>query len=61
MKYVILMNRQGKVRLSKWFLPYTYKDKQRANKEIAGVITGRRSRLCNVLELKGISRGINLN
>jgi hypothetical protein len=51
--YVLLISRQGKIRLAKWFSVLSAKDKQRIVKEVSQTILARKSRMCNVLEYKG--------
>ena len=51
--YILLISRQGKIRLAKWFSVLSAKDKQRIVKEVSQTILARKSRMCNVLEYKG--------
>jgi hypothetical protein len=57
---VLLVSRQGKVRLSKWIALLSNKEKQRIVKEVAMAVLARRSKMCNVLEHKGKSSMILL-
>ncbi|GCA62497.1 adaptor protein complex, sigma subunit [Kipferlia bialata] len=48
--FVLLINRQGKVRLTKWYAPYSEKERTKAIHEVTNKVVGRSSRLCNVVE-----------
>ncbi|ORZ40734.1 Adaptor protein complex sigma subunit [Catenaria anguillulae PL171] len=50
--YMFLVSRQGKVRLSKWFVTMATKDKQKIIKDVTALVLARRSRMCNVVEYK---------
>ncbi|MEW5305808.1 MAG: hypothetical protein WDW38_000208 [Sanguina aurantia] len=52
--FVILMSRQGKVRLAKWYQTYTQKERARVVKEITPLILARPLKLCNFLDWKNI-------
>ena len=51
--YLLLVSRQGKVRLSKWYVPLTPKEKVKIVRDAAAVAIGRPAKLCNVLDFKG--------
>jgi len=51
-RYIILMSRQGKVRLSKWFTAMSPKEKAKITRDITSLVLARKSRLCNFLEYK---------
>ncbi|KAF9056387.1 AP complex, mu/sigma subunit [Panaeolus papilionaceus] len=51
--YVLLVSRQGKLRLAKWFLPMTQKVKTRTIQEVSQLALGRRQRMSNFIEYKG--------
>ena len=48
--FLLLVSRQGKTRLSKWFTPVSVKDKARAMREITACVLARGQKLCNFLE-----------
>ena len=50
--FVLLISRQGKVRLTKWYSPYSTKDKARAVREVSNVVLSRQQKQCNFLEYK---------
>ncbi|CAG8436374.1 5953_t:CDS:2 [Scutellospora calospora] len=51
-KYVLLVSRQGKVRLAKWFNTLSPKEKQKIVKEVTQMVLSRRTKMCNFLEYK---------
>ncbi|KAK3309175.1 clathrin adaptor complex small chain-domain-containing protein [Chaetomium strumarium] len=51
--YLILLSRQGKVRLAKWFTTLSPKDKAKIVKDVSQLVLARRTRMCNFLEYKG--------
>ncbi|GMG55691.1 unnamed protein product [Ambrosiozyma monospora] len=51
-KYLILLSRQGKVRLTKWYITLSQKEKQRIVREVAAMIPLRKPKMCNVIEHK---------
>ena len=48
--FMVLMSRQGKVRLAKWYAPQLQKDKGKISKEIGQLVLKRQPKLCNVVE-----------
>ena len=50
--FVLLISRQGKVRLTKWYSPYSAKEKSRAVREVSAVVLSRQQKQCNFLEYK---------
>lgn len=51
-QYVLLLSRQGKVRLSKWFETHTVKDRNKIIKDVTTLVLARRTRMCNFLEYR---------
>ena len=49
-KFMMVLNRQGKIRISKWYVNYEEKEKQRMILEIHRAISGRDSRFTNFIE-----------
>ena len=49
---MLLISRQGKVRLTKWYSPYSAKEKARAIREVSAVVLSRQQKQCNFLEYK---------
>ncbi|KAK1144480.1 RNA polymerase III-inhibiting protein maf1 [Aspergillus melleus] len=52
--YLILLSRQGKVRLAKWFTTLSPKEKAKIIKDVTQLVLSRRTRMCNFLEYKGM-------
>uniref|UniRef100_A0A6N2MSK3 Adaptor AP-1 19 kDa protein n=2 Tax=Salix viminalis TaxID=40686 RepID=A0A6N2MSK3_SALVM len=52
-QFVLLISRQGKVRLTKWYSPYTQKERSKVIRELSGVILTRGPKLCNFVEWRG--------
>ncbi|KAK6911283.1 AP complex, mu/sigma subunit [Dillenia turbinata] len=51
--FVLLISRQGKVRLTKWYSPYSQKERTKVIRELSGVILTRGPKLCNFVEWRG--------
>ncbi|KAL0288221.1 UNVERIFIED_CONTAM: AP-1 complex subunit sigma-1 [Sesamum angustifolium] len=51
--FVLLISRQGKVRLTKWYSPYTQKERTKVIRELSGLILNRGPKLCNFVEWRG--------
>ncbi|ONK61617.1 uncharacterized protein A4U43_C08F31820 [Asparagus officinalis] len=51
--FVLLISRQGKVRLTKWYSPYAQKERSKVIRELSGVILTRGPKLCNFVEWRG--------
>nr|AFN88219.1 putative clathrin coat assembly protein ap19 [Phaseolus vulgaris] len=52
-QFVLLISRQGKVRLTKWYSPYSQKERNKAIREISGLVLTRAPKLCNFVEWRG--------
>ncbi|KAF8019451.1 hypothetical protein BT93_G0206 [Corymbia citriodora subsp. variegata] len=48
--FVLLISRQGKVRLTKWYSPYTQKERTK----LSGLVLTRGPKLCNFVEWRGL-------
>ena len=48
--FLVLMSRQGKIRLSEFFKSYTESEKRRILRDIAGDILPRAPKMCNIIE-----------
>lgn len=53
MNFFLLVNRQGKVRLAKWFTPRGATEKTKIAREVTQLVLTRRARQCNFIEWKG--------
>jgi hypothetical protein len=52
LQYILLVSRQGKVRLAKWFITLSQKDKAKIVKDVTQLVLARRTKMCNFLEYK---------
>ena len=50
--FVLLVSRQGKVRLAKWYAPKTAKERSKLVREVTNMVLSRQQKLCNFLEYK---------
>ncbi|EER14293.1 clathrin coat assembly protein ap19, putative [Perkinsus marinus ATCC 50983] len=48
--FILLVSRQGKVRLMRWYVPTTVQDQQRDAKEVSNLVLKRGQKLCNIVE-----------
>lgn len=52
-KFMLLVSRQGKIRLTKWFTAeWTLKDKAKVVKDVSTTVLARQPKMCNILEFK---------
>ena len=51
-RFVLLLSRQGKVRLAKWYTTLSQKDRAKIMKEVTGVVLARPAKLCNFVDWK---------
>ncbi|KZW04213.1 Adaptor protein complex sigma subunit [Exidia glandulosa HHB12029] len=51
-EYILLISRQGKLRLVKWFVTTTPKARARIVKEVTNLVLARKTGTCNFLELR---------
>lgn len=49
-RYLLLQNKQGKTRLSKWYLPVEFEEQSRLEMEIHKLVSARDSRMTNFIE-----------
>lgn len=49
-RLMLLLSRQGKVRLTKWYMPYTQKQKNRIIRDVTSMVIARQKKLCNFIE-----------
>ena len=52
-EFMLLISRQGKVRLTKWFASINKKEQQRTLRDVTNMILSRPSKQCNFLDWKG--------
>lgn len=53
-QFLLLLLRQGEVRLNKWYQTISQKEKAKITRELTTLILARRAKMCNVLEYKNI-------
>ena len=51
---MLLLSRQGKVRLSKWYTTYPQKERAKITRDITPLVLGRALKLCNFLDYQDI-------
>lgn len=51
-QFLLLLSRQGKLRLTKWYQTISQKEKTKITRELTTLILSRRAKMCNVLEYK---------
>eukprot|EP01111_Echinosteliopsis_oligospora_P006895 TRINITY_DN2134_c0_g1_i1.p1 TRINITY_DN2134_c0_g1~~TRINITY_DN2134_c0_g1_i1.p1 ORF type:complete len:154 (-),score=30.16 TRINITY_DN2134_c0_g1_i1:170-631(-) len=51
-QFVLLLSRQGKTRLTKWYNAFTQKERARIVREVTNMVLNRAPKLCNFLEWK---------
>ncbi|BFZ58082.1 hypothetical protein PYCC9005_005140 [Savitreella phatthalungensis] len=51
-EYLLLISRQGKVRLTKWFVTLSLSRKSKIVKEVTQLVLARRQKMCNFIEYK---------
>eukprot|EP00397_Hematodinium_sp_SG-2012_P069001 GEMP01115490.1.p1 GENE.GEMP01115490.1~~GEMP01115490.1.p1 ORF type:complete len:143 (-),score=7.50 GEMP01115490.1:29-457(-) len=51
-RFILLQNRQGKTRLSKWYVPFNAAEKNKVEHEIHRAVAGRDPRFTNFLEYR---------
>lgn len=51
-KYLLLISRQGKVRLMQWYTPLPQKVKNKIISDLTPLILSRKPKMCNILEYK---------
>ena len=52
LRFLFLISRQGKTRLSKWYETMPQKQKTKIMRELSTIILSRRAKMCNVLEYR---------
>uniref|UniRef100_A0A0D9W0L1 AP complex subunit sigma n=1 Tax=Leersia perrieri TaxID=77586 RepID=A0A0D9W0L1_9ORYZ len=51
--FVLLISRQGKVRLTKWYNPYPQKERAKVIKEVSTLMLTRGPKMCNFVDWRG--------
>lgn len=47
-----MVSRQGKLRLAKWYSPFTLKERQKLVKEVSSLVLARKPKACNFIEYR---------
>ncbi|XP_061895235.1 AP-1 complex subunit sigma-2-like isoform X3 [Entelurus aequoreus] len=50
MQFMLLFSRQGKLRLQKWYVPLSDKEKKKIGRELVQTILARKPKMCSFLE-----------
>ncbi|EHB16530.1 AP-1 complex subunit sigma-2 [Heterocephalus glaber] len=53
MQFILLFSRQGKLRLQKWYVPRSDKEKKKITRELAPTVLERKPKMCSFLEWRG--------
>jgi len=51
-RFILLLSRQGKVRLAKWYTTLSQKERAKITKEVTAVVLARAPKLCNFVDWK---------
>eukprot|EP00029_Vermamoeba_vermiformis_P001777 TRINITY_DN11986_c0_g1_i1.p1 TRINITY_DN11986_c0_g1~~TRINITY_DN11986_c0_g1_i1.p1 ORF type:complete len:144 (-),score=46.33 TRINITY_DN11986_c0_g1_i1:100-531(-) len=51
-QYVIVLNRQGRTRLAKWYLPYDDEEKRKLTTDVHRIVTSREVKFTNFVEYR---------
>lgn len=57
-KFFLLVSRQGKVRLAKWFNTLSIKERAKIIRDVSSLVITRKPKMCNFVEYKGKKIGI---
>ena len=55
-QYLLLQNRQGKTRLSKYYRAYTDDERNKIEGDVHGIVTTRDPKFTNFVEVRGLAR-----
>eukprot|EP00899_Mesostigma_viride_P004921 jgi/Mesvir1/1442/Mv14433-RA.1 len=53
-QFVLLISRQGKVRLTKWYSPFNQKERTKIIRELSQIVLTRPAKLCNFVEWRDL-------
>lgn len=54
MQFMLLFSRQGKLRLQKWYVPLSDKEKKKITRELVQTILARKPKMCSFLEWRDL-------
>ncbi len=50
-QYIIVLNRQGRTRLAKWYMPYDDEEKRKLTTDVHRIVTSREVKFTNFVEV----------
>ncbi|TNN53564.1 AP-1 complex subunit sigma-2 [Liparis tanakae] len=54
MQFMLLFSRQGKLRLQKWYVPLSDKEKKKISRELVQTVLARKPKMCSFLEWRDL-------
>ncbi|XP_058495350.1 AP-1 complex subunit sigma-2-like isoform X6 [Solea solea] len=54
MQFMLLFSRQGKLRLQKWYMPLSDKEKKKITRELVQTVLARKPKMCSFLEWRDL-------
>ena len=51
-RFLLLQNKQGKTRVSRWYVPVDFDEKLQVENEVHRIIVGRNAKFTNFIEFK---------
>ncbi|GAA6068979.1 AP-1 complex subunit sigma-2 isoform X1 [Tachysurus ichikawai] len=54
MQFMLLFSRQGKLRLQKWYIPLSDKEKKKITRELVQTVLARKPKMCSFLEWRDL-------
>ncbi|XP_032872699.1 AP-1 complex subunit sigma-1A-like [Amblyraja radiata] len=54
MRFMLLFSRQGKLRLQKWYIAMSEREKKKLGRELMQIVLGRKPKMCSFLEWKDL-------
>ncbi|KAG9349520.1 hypothetical protein JZ751_027965 [Albula glossodonta] len=54
MQFMLLFSRQGKLRLQKWYVPLSDKEKKKVTRELVQMVLARKPKMCSFLEWRDL-------
>ncbi|CAH8484608.1 unnamed protein product [Schistosoma rodhaini] len=54
MQFLILFSRQGKLRLQKWYISYSEKEKKKILRDLTTIVLSRKPKMCSFIEWKDL-------
>ncbi|RTG84325.1 AP-1 complex subunit sigma 1/2 [Schistosoma bovis] len=54
MQFMILFSRQGKLRLQKWYISYSEKEKKKILRDLTTIVLSRKPKMCSFIEWKDL-------